>query len=371
MADIQNLIQFILSTAAAGALFAGFVIILRQYLLKHYLSSLYLAIAWLGFFLEAFFGSISKLFFDGFLAPIFLKLSYIALIPAFLGVLALVDSLMKEKIGIIRFSIVFLVLGLNGFVLLIPPFYTIFPFSYYVVVTVGLMMSVASYLIYIRIYKQAPLDLKRSAIINLIGAFSVSFVYVILNILESTVPGTFPPISRVFEAGGALTQAIVFSRNEQLFYILPFKTQRLLVLDSASGFSIFSHNWSKTDSIISNDLLSRIFQGMTLIINESVSKGKVLEFKMEQGVILICHNASHRVIGLLVSSKSVKVLSQGLLLFVRKFSERCDQYRARGDTLKLVDDATSLVHECFPFVPQYERDRAQEIERVVINAKEM
>ncbi len=322
-------------------------------MLKHYQSSLYLAITWFGFFLEAFLGSLSKLCLDSLVAAMILRLSYVALVPAFLGVLSLADSLYREKIELKRFTIILLALGICCFLLFSTPLSSNVSLSYFIVVSVGLVMSVASYVIYIRIYKQAPLDLKRSAKINLIGAFSVSFLYVIMNIIESVMQGGSPNFSRILEAGGALTQAIIFARHEQLFYILPFKTQRLLVLDSESGVTIFSHDWSKKDPLISNDVLSGMLKGMSMIINESVGKGKVLEFKLDRGVLLICHDASLPITGILISSRPVKVLSQGLSLFVRRFAEQFKQYLASGDIKEPVGDATSLVTESFPFVPQY------------------
>ncbi len=353
MIEPQSALQIVTGLTAAGALFAGFAIIQRQYVLKHYQSSLYLAITWFGFFLEALFGSLSKLFNDVLVGQMLLRLSYIALVPAFLGVLGLVDSLYREKIELRRFSVVLLVLGLNCVLLVTQPLSSTVPISYYILVTVGLVMSMASYVIYIRIYKHAPLGLKRSAKINLIGAFGVSFLYVIVNVLESTMPGAFPPISRIFEAGGALTQAMIFARHEQLFYILPFKTQRLLVLDSDSGIAVFSHDWSKKNPIISNEMLSGMLKGMSMIINEAVGKGKVLEFKLARGVLLICHDTSLPFTGILISSRPVKVLNQGLSLFVRRFAEQFKQNLSTGDARKPVGDPTSLVYDCFPFVPQY------------------
>jgi hypothetical protein len=355
MADANALFKIITSSVAAILLFSGFAIIFKQYIQKKYRPSLYLSIVWLGFALEAMFDTMRLGYLaEGEINDFFLSLSYLSLAPAFLAVLALVDSVSRDTIEPKRFAVLVFVLSINSILLFMPHDNSTTSPSYYIVISVGLVMSIASFIMYVRIYAGVPRDLKLAAKINLAGAFIVSFVYVVLNIFEMTIPSTFPPISRIFEATGAMIQAIIFSRYEQLFYVLPFKTQRLIVFNTRNGISIFSHDWSKGNQLIDEDLFSSMLQGMSMIINESIKKGNVQEIKMEQGVLLISHDATHPVASVLIASKSALVLNQGLAVFARKFVAKYEPSLTSNENVEDFKNATDLVRECFPFIPQFD-----------------
>jgi hypothetical protein len=351
--DESTMFRIITGCIAAGILLAGFLVIFKQYLQKHYRPSLYLAIAWLGFFLEAIFASVRLLFENSETMLFFQKLSFICLAPGFLGIMATGDSISRDDVDAKRFSILVFVLGINTLMLLLPLDQKTIMIPNIIVISVGVVISNALLVLYIRIYQNVPRQLKRLAFINIIGALCVSVIYVILRIIEIARPNILPPIERIIEAIGALIQASILSRHEQLFYVLPFKAQRLTVVGTEKGLSLFNYDWSKSD-IIDQDLFSSIIHGVSMIINESLKRGNFQEIKLENGVILISHDATHPVASVLIASKSSQVLHDGLANFARKFVRKYGDILENLDSASIARDARDLVKECFPFIPRFD-----------------
>ncbi|MBN2153418.1 MAG: hypothetical protein JW839_18330 [Candidatus Lokiarchaeota archaeon] len=354
MTEPYTLFKIISGSVATAMLAAGFAILFKQFCEKRYRPSLYLSIAWLGFMLEALFDTI-HLVAKALDEPntIYLKVSYISLAPKFLGVLSLVDSISRESIETKRFSITVFLLGINTIILFMPLDEMALAISYYLVISIGIFISTYTFFLYIKIQRNVPAGLKRAAIMNVLGSFCVSVVYVFVNVLEATLPGALPPVSRLFEAGGALIQTLVFAKHEQLFYILPFKAQRLIVFDTKKGISLFLHDWSKEGQLIDEDLFSGILHGMGMIVNESIQKGNVQEITMERGVLLISHDNVNPIAFVIIASKSSQVLKQALAAFrrkyVREFEGRIGSMLAAGD----LEAAADLVRKSFPFIPQF------------------
>ncbi|NMC08035.1 MAG: hypothetical protein GYA24_22715 [Candidatus Lokiarchaeota archaeon] len=353
----ESYLLFKVLTGAIASCFlaAGSFIILKQYAKKKYMASLYMGISWFGFMLEALLDTLSRLatLING-PASFLLRLSYLSLAPGFLGVLALVDSISRDGIESRRFSIIIFLLGINTLVLLVPVDDPALNLSYNMVISIGLFISSYSLVSHVRIYLNVPDSLRRVAMINVIGALNVSVMYVVVNILESIFPNVMPPVSRLFEAVGAFLQTMMFSHNEQLFYVLPFKTQRLIVYDTIKGISLFTHEWSKEGAqLIDEDLFSGILQGMSMIVNESIQKGHVREIKMERGVLLINYDNMHPLAFVIIASKSSIALNQGLASFRVKFVQRFTDALSREERDIPVEPAELLVKECFPFIPQF------------------
>ncbi len=337
---------------AASLLLAGFIIIFKQYIQKHYRPSLYLSIAWLGFFLEALFSSIRLLFEDTQTMLFLQKLSFIGLAPGFLGIMATGDSISRDSIQASRFSVLVFILGINTLMLLLPLDENTIRIPNYIVIAIGIVISNSLLILYIRIYQNVPKQLKRLAFINILGALFIAVLYVFFRIIEIALPNSIPPVARIIEAIGALIQASVLSRNEQLFYVLPFKAQRLTVVGTKKGVALFNFDWSKSD-ILDQDLFSSILQGLSMIVNESLKKGNFQEIKMEKGVILISHDTMHPIAFVIIASKSSQVLHEGLANFARKFVRKFEKQLDNLDAPSIDQEAKALVKECFPFIPQF------------------
>nr|MDO8117734.1 hypothetical protein [Candidatus Sigynarchaeota archaeon] len=348
------LTQVISGSIATAMLAAGFVLIFKQFVEKKYRPSLYMSIAWLGFMFEALFDTMHVIAeANGLPSAIFLKISYISLAPGFLSFLAFVDSISRDEIEAKRFSVVVFLLSINVIVLFIPGDDLAINISYNMVISIGLVISTYAFFLLIKIYHFVPRSLKCASGINVLGAFCVSVLYLIMNILQASLPGIFPPISRLFEAAGGLFQTIVFAKNEQLFFILPFKAQRLIVYDTKNGIALFVHDWSKENKVIDEDLFSGILNGMSLIVNESIQKGRVQEIKMERGVLLINHDNVHTIAFVIIASKSSQLLNQALGAFRRHFVQKFGSNLEKREPTTVFDSAIDLVKEYFVFIPQF------------------
>ncbi|MEX2680092.1 MAG: hypothetical protein Q6373_000700 [Candidatus Sigynarchaeota archaeon] len=346
--------QVVTGITATSMLAAGFVLIFKQFVEKRYRPSLYLSIAWLGFVFESLFDTLHVIAqINGESSVLLLRISYLSLAPGFLGFLAFVDSIYRDEIEAKRFAAVVFFLGITTILLFIPDDELALNISYNLVISLGLLLSIYAFILTIKIYRNVPASLKRAAGINVLGSINVSILYVVFNVFQVSLPGAFPPISRLFEAAGALIQTIVFAKNVQLFNILPFRIQRLIVYDTKNGFSLFVHDWFKEGNVIDENLLTGILHGISMIVNESIQKGNVQELKMERGVLLINHDNVHTLAFVIIASRSSLVLNQALAAFRRKFVERFGSNLDMKQSSNGYESAKNLVKESFPFIPQY------------------
>ncbi|MEX2683365.1 MAG: hypothetical protein Q6373_017445 [Candidatus Sigynarchaeota archaeon] len=348
--------RVIFGSLSAALQLAGFVFIFRNFMKKRYRSSKYIAIAWFCFMLEAAFYS-AKYFFEktSDIHSFFNLLENLSLIPGFLAMLALIDSVSRDTIDPRKFSIAMLVLGADATLFVITfnsPELVVVPIL--IVVSFGLLVGVAWFYFCIKIYRNVPRSLKRPALINIIGAFLVSIMYILTNKYIGGFSKVIPSIDRIFQAVGALMHAVVLMKHDQLCFTLPFKTQRLVVINTRTGMSLFTYTWHELDRPIDEDLFSSMLHGISLLVNESVDKGDIQEIKMEKGVLLISRDYKYPVASVLVASKSSSVLREGLAAFNRQFINEFGQYVDNYTDTELFNDAKKLVATCFGFVPVFD-----------------
>ena len=314
-----------------------------------------MSIAWFGFMLEAAFTSLMYVSENGSLAyQIFAKLDNLSLIPGFLGTIAFLESLTRDSIETRSFIMLIFLLGIDSVLVIAQPSVSLGSPPWIIVVSIGLLISIASVVFYIRLYRNVPSNLKRAALLTIIGQFLVSLLFVILNVVNGIFHNVIGSLDRVFEGIGALIQAVVFARHEQLFYVLPFKTQRLIVFGTRNGASLFAHTWSKNDKLIDEDLLSGVLHGVSMLFNESLNKGNLQEIKMEQGILLVKHDKTHSIAFVIIASRSSEVLRDGLSGFAKKFIEAYEPYLEPIETYEKFQDAIGLVQSCLAFIPQYD-----------------
>jgi hypothetical protein len=345
----------LLSGVAAGLLFFGFIIIFKNYMRHRYHPSLYMSIAWFGFMLEAMFTSMMYGFESGSSTyQIFQKLDNLSLIPAFLGMIAFLESLTRDGIEPKSFTLLIFLLGTDSILVFFQSNVSLGSAPWMIVITIGLIISIASIIFYMKLYRHVPVNLKRSAMLTVIGQFFVSLLFVILNIINGIFHNVIGSVDRVFEGIGALIQAIIFAKYEQLFYVLPFKTQRLIVFGTKNGASLFAHTWSKNDKLLDEDLLSGVLHGVSMLFSESLNKGNLQEIKMEQGILLIKHDKTHCIAFVIIASRSSAVLRDGLAGFANKFIETYASCLEPIESYEKFQDATSIVQSCLNFIPQYD-----------------
>lgn len=340
---------------AAAMLLAGCLVIGRNYVARRNRASLFMAIGWACFMLEALFYTIKYTYVkDSQPHQVFNLLENLSLVPGFISMIVLLDLISRDTIDPRKLAPALLVLGLTSalFLMLFTTDLVIVPII--VVANIGLIVGGSWLYFFIMIARNVPPALRKPALLNVVGAFLVSVMYVVASRHVSGLSRFIPSIDRIFQATGALIQAITLARHDQLLYVLPFKVYRLVTFDSRNGTALFTHAWLKKTKMIDEDLFSAVLQGMSGIITESVDKGQVQEIKMEYGVLIIERDARHAVVSVLVSSKSSRVLRDGLTRFNQQFVAR---YGGRIGAQIDVDDlagAGDLVEACFSFIPRYE-----------------
>jgi len=203
----------------------------------------------------------------------------------------------------------------------------------------------------VKIHWKAPKNLKLYSSINLVGGIAVvGSVIIVLIGLNKIIPR----IDFLIVAIGGLFMAIALVREPRLAYILPFKLMRLTVIDTRSGISIFTHDWKTGETLVDEGLFSGMLQGISAILNEAVGKGNVRGILLDQALLIIKRNEDYPIACVLIATKSTKSLRQALNSFSDKFITQFSQFFSETSMVSNFEPASSLILECFPFVPEYD-----------------
>jgi hypothetical protein len=221
-------------------------------------------------------------------------------------------------------------------------------FSFYIVLT---KVFLAFY--FVRIYRNLPHTMKGLDATLFLVAGLTSVVIFPLNIIASLylfVP-SFPAV--VYAILSTLI-AIPLIRVPKLAFVLPFKALRLMVVDKESGISLFTYTWKYGENLIGENLFSGIIQGVTMILKESMGgEGDVSEIKMGESVVLIHRDSVQPVVYVLASTKASGTLRDALRQFGSRFGKEYGKCFVSMNDTSQFDSATTLVDECFPFIPEY------------------
>ncbi len=205
----------------------------------------------------------------------------------------------------------------------------------------------------IKIFLSAPKNLQYSVLFLVGGPIIGIFVPITMLLrLHYIIPGS----NGVFFAVGTLLMTIAMYKHPQLAYILPFKVIRLSVFQSETGFGLFTKTWSKSADLAYEDLFSGMLLGITALMNESLNKGNIREIHLEQGILLIKESLEFPIAFVLISNKSSSVLRGALSIFADKFIKQFDSSFSNLN-LNITSEfkaASTLVDECFKFIPEYD-----------------
>ena len=204
-----------------------------------------------------------------------------------------------------------------------------------------------------RIYLASPKSLKKYASIVFIGALLATLITPIgfLGGISDSVPG----LTNLVMGIGLLLVAIGFAKEPKLGYVLPFKALRLTIINTESGIAIFTHDWTKDESLVDNVLFSGMMQGISGILNESLKKGNIKEIILDKANLLIEHSPENpQTACILVATKSTIGLRTALTNFTHLFVKEFAAVLGNTNEISQFDRASVFVDECFPFVPIYE-----------------
>ncbi len=305
---------------------------------------------------------------DLFLSIPLLLISYLLFIPIGLFVNLLFDSISREGIDYLKMSLLSICSVALIFVSLYPsPFPNSNPFnidtfpngdwgafsSLPVSIVVGLLfILIGSFFVYylVRIYLEAPQNLKRQALQFLLGGISVGVLAPASAALG--IYKIIPEIHITFFTIGGFFCAYLISIQPKLIYILPFKVLRLAIIHK-DGIPLYTHVWEKTKESFDPLLFSGMMQAIVTFVQESLDKGNVREIHLDEAVLLLKRTEEHPVVIVLITTKTSQILRQTLDVFVERFYKQFSQYFSNPNKTDNFKPTLKLISDCFPYVPQY------------------
>jgi hypothetical protein len=197
--------------------------------------------------------------------------------------------------------------------------------------------------------KRVPASLKRYSRPYVTGVFLVLVATVGFAILQPYLPGsTF----LAYSIGGIL-MAYAYGSEPKLIFVLPFRALRLTVLNTVSGVSLFTHTWNQQGDLVDEDIFSSMLQGINMIVQASLQRGKLQEIRAEGAIIIACQIPEYKIACMLVATRPTRSLRDGLKLFAEKFCQQFKDSLMVPNNVAKCCDAEDLVNACFPHIPIY------------------
>lgn len=198
----------------------------------------------------------------------------------------------------------------------------------------------------VKIYLHAPVQIRKWAALNLVGASFMSIVTVIVMLLEI-------PLYELVGGLGAIIVTIAFAKCPRMAGILPSKALRLSVIHRDSGIPLYTHTWTHGEDLGDEDLFSGMFHGIRLIMEEQVQRGEVLEIRLEQAVLIVTTTPKANIVSVIVVTKTSKALKKSLAIFQRKFASQYSSTIKDPMVAGPFEGVENLVRETFDLVPEY------------------
>ncbi len=329
----------------------AFLVGLYQYKNRKYLFGLFLTLGYLSGMLWAIFFLFYEIYRHTYYFRVFFSYFYfmMPIIMSFCLIIAL-DYISRDSIDIKKMTL-FTALGSSLLTFYFLYYYNPIIGDIFANFNVGFTYLVAFiWLGYtIKIYLRTPPKLIKYSRLNLIGGI---FIGILTPIGVYT---QIPPYSNyLFVSIGLFFSAVAFMKEPKLAGILPFRVFNLTIIDAISGNSIFSHDWDKKEGLMNDSLFSSLLQAISAILNEAIRKGNVREIYLDEAVIILKRSKKYPVAYVLITSKSSKTLRHALDSFAEKFDTRFSKYFTDMSNLEVYLPAYEIIHDCFPFVPEYD-----------------
>ena len=332
------------------------IITLKNYRKRKTPHNLLFMLSWVCFALWSYVFAAEYIVIDRILA---IFAGYMIILMSFFLVIFL-DKISRENIDPIKITIVGSLAAIKIFIMLDPSTFTVvttptgqldlvqsLPYN---IVSTGLLFCVGCFYVYymLQILRNAPSYLKRTSVICVGGAF-------LMGIMGPGMWLISVASSPVIIGLGALLTAVAFAQQPQLAYILPFRTYRLIVMDTIGGIPLFNHNWVRVDEEDSENLplTSAMLQGVNSVLKESFHKGGVREIKLENATLIHQISEKKPFMSIILASSSSPSLRKGLEYFIKRFEEELGHCFPNIHRIGQFDAAEELISECFPFVPWY------------------
>ncbi|MFX1516692.1 MAG: hypothetical protein ACFFC6_10305 [Promethearchaeota archaeon] len=202
---------------------------------------------------------------------------------------------------------------------------------------------------FIKIRLNAPDSVKFYASLNLLGAI----IMVPGGLLNIIIGSPIPEGHWLFLGVAALIISISFTKEPRLPYILPFKVYRLAVIEK-SGLPLYVHDWATMEDLVEKELFSGMLQAVSAFVDESLRKGDIREIRLANALLIMQPSEQYPIVSVLFTDKSSRTLRHALNSFTNLFVQQFSQYFTPPIHTKAFEPASSLISDCFRFIPEYD-----------------
>ena len=335
----------VLAILALPFLFVVILMTFYRFMKTKYLHFLYLAMDWTGLFIWITLTTTSTiLVLSGINLPLATSLgwtAYFTLLVFTIFPLLFVDSITRTSIDPVKLLILGLLAGVASIAAFEPgqAAKDITVLTFYASSFLWILRTFAYTLFAFRIYTNSPKKTELYSISVLVGVILIGIIPS-FNVFTGLIPAGLG-LNELLVLFGIIFLALPYVLHPQLFFLIPYKTSRLAVMNN-DGILLFSHRW-KSGSM-SDDISS--------ILKDSVQQEGVREIHLDKTILVIVKRGNISFI--LVTEKSSKFLIKTLNTFSEKFIEEFDNILP-GSIVKEKDleNASMLISDCFQFLPNY------------------
>ncbi|HMF34357.1 MAG TPA: hypothetical protein VKK79_23235 [Candidatus Lokiarchaeia archaeon] len=206
--------------------------------------------------------------------------------------------------------------------------------------------------ILIGLLKKTPKKLQVYPRVFLLATFLIAPVAIILYLsgyLDIVFSGAIWLISAI--ATNIIIISVVI--EPKLAFILPIDIYKLIILDTNSGLSLFSHTFDHRERDFDDILFSGMMQGINTILNEAMNKGALVELKLAKALLITERSDKFPVACILITTKSSALLRTTLQAFFNAFLNDFSKFIARDNDVGQFDRVADLIPQFFAFVPEY------------------
>jgi hypothetical protein len=168
--------------------------------------------------------------------------------------------------------------------------------------------------------------------------------------IEAIVPG----LNMLFLGIGLLVISIALLYKPDLYYILPFKVFRLVVINTENGVPLFTKIWDAKTDLVNDSLFSAMISGICMFLNEAVKRGDLEEMRLSEAIMIVKKIENHPTACVLIANKPSKLLREALDAFAFKFTQKFGNDLEDVHETSKFEAASELASECFTFIPRYE-----------------
>ena len=342
----------IIALLSVGVYVISLAIGIQQYKSRKYIFFLFLIFGNLFGMLWALFMGIYYILLYYYVVELWFVQALMPIVLSYCLVLAL-DYISRDSIDI-RKIVIFTGLGMiNLTLLMFWPVHSIIATAYgYFNSAFTFLIAVIWFIFTYKIYIRSPIKMKKYSLLNFIGGILIGIITPIYVTL-SGIWGGFN-LNILLVSLGLLLATFAFSKEPKLSGILPYKVFNITIIDAISGNSVFSHDWDEKEGLMNDTLFSSLLQAISTILNEAIRKGNVKEIYLDEAVVILKRSQKYPVAYVLITSKSSKTLRHALDSFADKFDTRFSKFFSDMSNLEVFLPAYEIIHECFPFVPEYD-----------------